>query len=111
MTLHYRQLAQKLEIANWENLEFGSLDIVDAAYEKQPADIPCLKFMQKVFDYFPETEIIFCFDEGFENRFGCREVIGGKEELLQVAWLTIAFGYTWPNLRLKYQSEVPNKFV
>jgi|GEM_PF-5341572 hypothetical protein len=104
MIRYYRKLAKQLNIPGWDTLEFGTMEKVNEFYRTTPPlDLPVLRFMRNLFENFSDREIILSFDEGFENRFNCREVEGKREELLQEAWMTIAFGYTWPNLRLIYR--------
>jgi hypothetical protein len=103
MVRYYRKLARQLNISAWDALEFGTVEKVNEVYCSTPPGLPVLKFMRNLFENFSDREIILCFDEGFENRLNCREIEGKKEELLQEAWMTIAFGYSWPNLRLRYR--------
>jgi hypothetical protein len=98
---HYRQVARIVGLPNWETIEFGSNEIVDHAYLFRIGDVPVIHFMESLFETFPNRQMVINFDQDFDNRFGCKEVMGGRTELLVEAWRTIAFGYSWPNLRLK----------
>lgn len=103
MEQHYRHVARIVGLPDWETIEFGSSDIVDNAYQFQIGDVPVIHFMRRLFEAFPNRQLVINFDQGFENRFGCEEIVGSQTELLVAAWRTISFGYSWPNLRLKLQ--------
>jgi hypothetical protein len=98
---HYRQVARIVGLPDWETIEFGSNEIVDHAYQFRIGDVPVIHFMESLFETFPNRSLVINFDQDFDNRFGCKEVVGNPRELLVAAWQTISFGYSWPNLRVK----------
>lgn len=106
MVQRYREIARDLGIAEWESMDFGSNESVDEAYAGRPVDLPLIVFLRTLLQNHPEQQIIVCIDEGFENRFDCETIAGDIAVLLRAAWSTIAFGYTWPNLRLCFNPQV-----
>ncbi len=104
MEQQYRKIARDLGMANWDSMAFGSREVVDEAYKANPLDLAVIRFMRGLFESFPAREIVICFDQGYDNSLQCREIIGNLNDLLREAWLTIAYGYSWPNLRLKLRA-------
>ncbi len=105
MTAHYRRIARDLGVIDADQLEFRSREEVDAAYARSCGDLPGLRFIRAALRRLGDHAQIFCLDHDFDNRFGCTDVCGSEEELLAAAWGTIAFGYTWPNLRLRHEPK------
>lgn len=105
MQEHYRNLARKMSIADWMSLEFGSVDLVDEVYKVTPLPIPCISFMACLIKSSPRRRCAFSFDHDNDNSNGCDEIVGTEKDVLQAAWMTIAFGYQWPNLRIVYDPQ------
>lgn len=101
MVAHYRQVARDLGVEGWAELAFGADASVDEAYRRSWRPLPIIAFLDAAFHAFPDRRLLFSLDEGFENRFRCEDVVGSEEDLLRAAWSTIAWGYGWPNLRLR----------
>jgi len=101
---YYRNVAHQMGISEWQQLDFGAIPEVDEAYKAQPADIPVIAFIKRLFAELPERDILLCFDQDFENNTNRVEIVGGEDTFLREAWRTIAFGYSWPNLQLTCMS-------
>ncbi|MBZ0318294.1 MAG: hypothetical protein K8L91_17885 [Anaerolineae bacterium] len=104
MEQQYRKIARDIGLPHWESIGFGSSDLVDQIYKANPQDITLVRFLKGLFELFPAREIIICFDQNYDNHLGCPEIIGDQTTLMREAWLTIAYGYSWPNLRLKLRA-------
>lgn len=100
MLEYYRDIGRHLNVINWENLEFGTSEEVNQVYQATPADIPIIRFARTLFNQFPERQSILCLDQNFERATACQKVTGDTTTLLREIWLTIAFGFSWPNLCL-----------
>lgn len=100
MLHHYREIAKKLDVSNWQNLEFGELDEVNRLYEISPVELPLIRFLEKLLDQFPEQLSMICLNQDFDFGDKALEVIGTKNDLNLEIWKTISYGYSWPNLRL-----------
>ncbi|MBI5932049.1 MAG: hypothetical protein HY862_22265 [Chloroflexi bacterium] len=101
MEQQYRKIAHDIGLPYWDSIGFGSSDLVDQIYKTNPPDITLVRFLRGLFEIFPAREILICFDQNYDNSYGCPEVVGDQSRLVREAWLTIAYGYSWPNLRLK----------
>lgn len=103
MAQRYREIARQLGKSEWAKMEFGASKEVDEVYRRDPPELPVIRFVGSLVDRFARHKVVVCLDEGFENRFDCREVTGDKEIVLREIWSTIAFGYSWPNLRINHK--------
>lgn len=106
MVQHYRAVARDIGTSGHEELGFASLESVNEYYKQRPYELSVIVFIRNLTNMFSDRDVVFCLDEGFENRFTCTETTKDKEGLLQEVWLTIAFGYTWPNLRLWFKPSI-----
>jgi hypothetical protein len=103
MTEHYRTLARANGLTEWNSLEFGSSEDVNKVYEATTYPLPCVKFIAGLIDAMPHSRMVFAFDHNFENRFDCQDVSGSRDAVIRQVWKTIAFGYQFPNIRIRYE--------
>jgi hypothetical protein len=101
----YRDAARALHIRDWQTIEFGASDVVDNYYREHPVDLPFIVFIREVICHGVDTPSVFCFDEGNEGPSKLNRMSGDKVQVLVEAWMTIAFGYTWPNVCLTYDPK------
>lgn len=102
---HYREVARSNGVSNWLTSSLSSSPEVEEAYLRTPLVLPATAFVEQLIQAFPDREIVISFDEGFENRFACRDVVGDERALVLETWKVIALGYSWPNLRMRYQQH------
>lgn len=101
MTEYYRLVAKEMGYQQWQALQLGSDQEIDTRYLNTPLDIPVVQFVKKLFMLFPDDIKILNIDQDFDNRFECVEIVGNKYVWAKEAWKTIAFGFSWPNVRLR----------
>jgi hypothetical protein len=102
MVQAYRDAGRRVGVNGWETLEFGASEVVDAAYREQPAELPVIRFIREVVGQAADRLCIFCFDDGNEGPAKLKRRAGNAQALEVEAWMTVAFGYTWPNVCLAY---------